>query len=113
MSKQCGPLLLIICAVVAVSGVYASTIQDSAIRHAPTFYGAAALQMPSTTDNWLGGSGYWSDQNWSAGVPGADSDVVIYSGGSDNVLLDTNASIASLTLGGTSGGSELDSTARP
>jgi len=37
-------------------------------------------------DNWNGGIGNWSNAaDWSAGSPGAGSDVVIYSGGYDDV----------------------------
>ena len=108
MNKQRGPLLLlIICAVLAVSGGYASSIPKPAIQHASAFYGAAAPNMPSTIDNWLGGTGNWSDDfNWDTGLPGGDSDVFIRTG-NDYVFLDTSASIASLTLGGSSGSSSL------
>lgn len=110
MSKQRGPLLLLIlCAVVAVSGGYASNIREPAIRHASGFYGEAALPIPSAIDNWLGGTGNWSDPgNWDLGLPAIDSDVVINTGGHDYVFLDTDASAGSLTLGGTSGSSGLE-----
>jgi PEP-CTERM motif len=56
-------------------------------------------------DNWLGGTGNWSDApNWTQGVPVSGSDVLIYSGGEDLVYLDMNALANSLTLGGTSNG---------
>lgn len=57
-------------------------------------------------DNWLGGTGNWSNGGfWSAGEPNAGSDVVIYSGGNDHVTLDVGATtINSLTLGGASNG---------
>ncbi len=62
---------------------------------------------PSSPDNWLGGMGNWSNPaDWSAGEPGGSSDVFINTG-NDNVTLDVNASINSLTLGGTSGSSVL------
>jgi hypothetical protein len=65
--------------------------------------------VPSSPDNWLGGSGSWSNgANWSAGEPGGTSDVTINTG-NDNVALDVNAGINSLTLGGTTGGSMLAS----
>lgn len=61
----------------------------------------------STSDNWLGGTGNWSNgADWSAGVPGSSSDVFINTG-NDYVTLDTSATINSLTLGGTSGSSTL------
>jgi hypothetical protein len=62
---------------------------------------------PSSPDNWLGGTGNWSNgADWSAGEPGSSSDVFINTG-NDNVTLDTNASINSLTLGGSTGSSML------
>jgi len=65
---------------------------------------------PSSPDNWLGGMGNWSNPaDWSAGEPGTGSDVVINTG-NDNVTLDVNGSINSLTLGGTSGSSTLANT---
>lgn len=63
------------------------------------------LGSPGTPDNWNGGTGNWiNGGNWSAGVPGASSDVTIYSGGNDLVTLDTSSTINSLTLGGASNG---------
>ncbi|HZP23679.1 MAG TPA: PEP-CTERM sorting domain-containing protein, partial [Terriglobales bacterium] len=62
---------------------------------------------PSSPDNWLGGTGNWSNvADWSAGEPGSGSDVFINTG-NDNVTLDVSASINSLTLGGTTGTSTL------
>ncbi len=62
---------------------------------------------PDSPDDWLGGTGYWDNgADWSVGVPGGSSDVVIATG-SDNVTLDQNASINSLTLGGSTGTSTL------
>ncbi|HVP55683.1 MAG TPA: PEP-CTERM sorting domain-containing protein [Candidatus Eisenbacteria bacterium] len=54
-------------------------------------------------DNWLGGTGYWSNGNyWSTGLPPLSTDfVTIYSGGADLVTLDLGSvSITNLTLGG-------------
>ena len=63
--------------------------------------GLPAQLMPSSPDNWNGGSGNWSDAgNWSGGEPGPTNDVTINSGNYDTVTLDTNATINSLTLGG-------------
>ena len=63
--------------------------------------------FPSSPDNWLGGTGNWSNgSDWSSGLPGTGSDVVIGTG-NDYVTLDTNASINSLTIGGVSGASTL------
>src|SRR5271165_3063767 len=57
---------------------------------------------PSSPDNWNGSTGNWSNAGqWSAGEPGASSDVTIYSGGNDLVTLDVGSTtINSLTLGG-------------
>ena len=50
-------------------------------------------------DSWNGGTGNWSNPgNWSAGLPGNNSDVVIDTT-RDNVTLDTGATIKTLTLG--------------
>src|SRR5208337_2528778 len=67
---------------------------------------------PGTPDNWNGGTGNWNSAGgWNNGVPGANSDVTIYSGGDDLVTLDTGAStINSLTLGGASNGSTSELT---
>src|SRR5208337_1880415 len=68
---------------------------------------SAVLTLTSAyaQDNWNGGTGNWSNgSDWSAGEPGAGSDVVIYGGGSDTVTLDTSPTINSLTLGGENNG---------
>ena len=63
--------------------------------------------------NWNGGTGNWSIAgDWSPnGVPnnggGNVYNVTIDSGGTDNVSLDINATIASLVLGGSTGSSTL------
>jgi hypothetical protein len=67
-------------------------------------------------DNWLGGTGNWSNPaNWSAGVVPNNSgstvyNVIINSGGTDVVELadDENITIASLVVGGTAGHSTLE-----
>ena len=65
------------------------------------------LSSPSSPDNWLGGSGNWSNSGqWSSGLPVQTSDVVINTG-NDNVTWDTSSNINSLTLGGASGSSIL------
>jgi hypothetical protein len=74
---------------------------------------AAAGIVSAQQDNWNGGTGLWSVAgNWSAGVPMAANDVLIYSGGADSVTLDINSVINSLTLGGINNGfsSQLDVT---
>jgi hypothetical protein len=70
------------------------------------------LRMPSSPDNWNGGTGNWSvPGNWSAGAPGVGSDVTIYSGGNDTVTLDVGSTtINSLTLGGSLNGSRSELT---
>jgi hypothetical protein len=74
---------------------------------------SAVLTLTSAyaQDDWNGGTGNWSNgSDWSAGVPGATSDVTIYSGGNDTVTLDTNPTINSLTLGGASNGTTSELT---
>ena len=108
MSQHRGPLLLILFAAILVSGGYAAPIYRSAIDRDFGFHRAYASHGLTSTDNWLGGAGNWSDSwCWESGLPSGDSDVVIYSGGDDLVYLDASASIASLTLGGWSGTSQL------
>jgi hypothetical protein len=68
------------------------------------------LSNPGTPDNWGGGIGSWSTGPWSAGEPGAGSDVTIYSGGNDTVTLDTSPTISSLALGGASNGTTSELT---
>src|SRR5215469_15755339 len=61
-----------------------------------------SFTVPTSPDNWLGGSGNWSNGAlWSAGEPGGTSDVFINTG-NDSVMLDVSKSIKSLTLGGSS-----------
>lgn len=80
---------------------------DSQSRHSPN--GARPLSptrsigLPSSPDDWLGGTGNWSNgSDWSSGLPGSASDVTINTS-SDYVTLDTSGSINSLTLGGAVG----------
>ncbi len=76
------------------------------LRKGSTAY-PSGIPLPSSPDNWLGGSGNWSiGSAWSAGVPGSGSDVTINTG-NDAVTLGTSTSINSLTLGGASGSSTL------
>jgi hypothetical protein len=81
--------------------------------HGPGYWMAGpsnyhASLNPSSPDNWLGGTGNWSNgADWSAGEPGSSSDVTINTG-NDVVMLDTSANINSLTLGGSSGSSEIE-----
>jgi hypothetical protein len=73
--------------------------------------GSSLVLSPGIPDNWNGGTGGWSvPGNWSAGAPGAGSDVTIYSGGNDTVTLDTSPTISSLALGGASNGTTSELT---
>ena len=111
MSRQRGPLLLILLLLITVIGSYASPLlYKSAMHHNDLpFYRSYAIHGLVYEDDWLGGTGSWSDPScWDYGIPSSGSYVVIDSGGSDLVLLDINATINSLTLGGTTGSSELD-----
>jgi hypothetical protein len=71
-----------------------------------------ALAFGQTNSTWNGGTGNWSNAtDWSPNqVPnnggGNTYDVTIDSGGSDNVTLDENATISSLTLGGVGSGND-------
>ena len=113
MNQQRGPLLLILWAAILVSGGYASPIHQSDIHDDFAFHGTvAAYGSTGSTypDNWLGGTGNWSDSwNWDSGQPSGSSDVYISSGGDDLVYLNMDATIASLTLGGAMGSSQLSS----
>src|SRR5271165_6272611 len=71
----------------------------------------AAAGFALAQDDWLGGTGNWSNGAlWSGGVPVPADNVLIYSGGNDNVTLDVNATIDSLTLGGASNGTTSELT---
>lgn len=62
---------------------------------------------PAAEDNWVGGTGNWSDgKYWSLGrAPESGDDVVIYSGVADYVTLGAGTvTVKSLTLGGVSNG---------
>ena len=100
-------LLLVVLTVIVFSFVQANA---SAVRKQTAGKGAPSqmgIATPSSPDNWLGGTGNWSNgSDWSAGLPGGSSDVTIGTG-NDNVTLDTSASINSLTLGGSGGSSTL------
>ena len=92
MLTQHLPLVLTISILCAIGSAHASNIGPHRLK-----------STPSSPDNWLGGTGNWSDgADWSAGLPGSNSDVIINTG-NDDVILDTSANIQSLALGGTSG----------
>ena len=63
---------------------------------------------PPAQDCWCGGNGNFFSGNWSAGIPGALSNVTIYSGMTDNVSLSTSVPVLtgvySLQVGGPSNG---------
>ena len=99
MNQHRGPLLLILLAVMAVSGGYAAPIHKSTYYDDFAFHSAYAINSSTSTDNWIGGMGNWSDWNyWDMGLPTGDSDVVIGYFAPGVVYLDTSPSIASLTL---------------
>ncbi len=78
-------------------------------------YHHASLNKPASDDNWLGGTGNWSNAAlWNAGVPNSGSDVFVGSGGADYVNIDvSNASINSLTIGGAAGESGVNGVGTP
>ena len=102
--------LLFFVAVSTINNAQASNIRRRPKRLNPSvaqYIGSPSMDgtfgLASLPDNWLGGTGNWSNgADWSAGLPGSNSDVLINTG-NDNVTLDTNANINSLTLGGDSG----------
>ena len=100
-------LSIAVIAIVATTAAYGSTTHKSR-KHfdfsvSPS---SSPFHFPSMPDDWLGGTGNWSNGgDWSAGVPTLANDVVIYSGGDDNVTLDVGSTtIDSLTLGGVNNG---------
>ncbi len=108
--------------VIATGAAWGSNIEQSPRRFAsfsneyvlPTAVDfSPPLNFPSSPDNWLGGTGNWRNgADWSAGLPGSGNDVFINTG-SDNVTLDTSFSINSLTLGGSTGNSQLTADGNP
>jgi PEP-CTERM motif len=71
--------------------------------------GQGYFNYPSSDDNWLGGTGNWTNAAlWSAGVPGSSSDVFIGSGGDDrSIYTPSNGTINSLTVGAATGTAEF------
>ena len=111
---QCLVVLLLALNFLALSA-WSSGASTQTRRHSSSGFAAwmsttsfyQPVYAPSSPDNWLGGTGNWSNvADWSAGEPGSGSDVFINTG-NDNVTLDVNAYVNSLTLGGTSGSSTL------
>jgi hypothetical protein len=95
-----------------VSGVFA-TVNGLNIGHneqLSVMYGVNFVEITTlavtTTDNWLGGTGNWSNgAKWSIGGPAPVDDVFIYSGGNDLVTLNVGSStVNSLTVGGATNG---------
>jgi hypothetical protein len=112
------PFVLTIFILCAIGSTQASSIgshrSKSSSDMSPwnTWIAGGMFNTPSSPDNWLGGTGNWSNgADWSAGLPGSNSDVTINTG-SDNVTLDTSSSINSLVLGG-AGGSQLTDNGSP
>jgi hypothetical protein len=65
---------------------------------------ARTQSAPSCNDNWLGGSGVWTDgSNWSAGQPTVNSNVCITAPGTYTVTIDSLFYVNWYTIGGTSG----------
>ena len=95
---------LVVSVVFAIGSAQASTISQR-LKY--------STSSGSSSDNWLGGIGNWSNgADWSAGLPGSSSDVIINTG-NDNVTLDADSSINSLVLGGTTGSSMLTGDGNP
>jgi len=98
-------LALIICSLL-LSTSYASPIHRASVAEISPPYAGSFIRPANSVDNWLGGTGNWSDPTfWITGLPTSSSDVVIDSGGTDLVYLDMSPTIASLTLGGNDSGS--------
>jgi hypothetical protein len=62
--------------------------------------GASLTLSPGPSDKRNGGAVNWSSAgDWNNGVPGANSDLTIYSDGHDTGTLDVNTTLNSPTLG--------------
>ena len=69
---------------------------------------ARTQSAPSCNDNWLGGSGVWTDgSSWSAGQPTENSNVCITAPGTYTVTIDSLFYVNSYTIGGASGSQTL------
>src|SRR5207244_3352045 len=91
-----------------------SSIRQSIVHGFFVFLLMALLATSASADTitWTNGSGgLWSNaSNWNSGagpVPGSTDDVVITLDGTYTVTLDVSATVASLTLGGSSGTQKL------
>jgi fibronectin-binding autotransporter adhesin len=94
------PICLLVFCVLSVAG---ATNLPSRRHNTQSAGHTSPTAMPFSADNWLGGTGNWSNNSaWSAGLPGSGSDVTINTS-SDYVTLDTSSNINSLTLGGSVG----------
>jgi hypothetical protein len=90
-----------------VCAVLVASVNAADARKQPHSRVAFDFQFsPGVPDDWNGGPGFWSSAgNWNNGIPGSNSDVTIYSGGGDDiVLLDVSSTINSLSIGGASNG---------
>ena len=95
-----------------VTGTFATTngldIGNGEILN--VIYGSDYIELStaytSTTDLWNGGTGVWNNgSQWSIGVPQPNFDVIIYSGGNDQVTMNVGSStVSSLTVGGATNG---------
>lgn len=100
-------LLFVVLVILGFSFIQANASAARKLTGAKRAPSQGGVSTPSSPDNWLGGTGNWSNgSDWSAGRPNNGSDVTIDTG-NDYVTLDTSASINSLTLGGSSGSSTL------
>ncbi|MGA9567705.1 MAG: S-layer family protein, partial [Candidatus Korobacteraceae bacterium] len=96
----------------SVTGIFATVngLNIGNNEQLSVMYGANYVEITTlsvtTTDNWLGGTGNWSNgAKWSIGVPASIDDVNIYSGGNDLVTLNLGSTtINSLALGGPTNG---------
>jgi hypothetical protein len=104
MQSKYLPICLLVLALIPVASATGPRSHDRGSRAAERNSSqGATLLRPASPDDWLGGTGNWSNgSDWSSGLPGSGSDVTINTS-SDYVTLDTSSSINSLTLGGAVG----------
>jgi len=93
--------LILVSSIVQLS--YAEPLHSSAARRSYNQQLGRRAYAPLDQDNWLGGSGYWSNgSSWSLNAPPGQADDATIGGVSDYVHFDVGtASINSLTLSGT------------
>jgi fibronectin-binding autotransporter adhesin len=96
-----------------VNGLNIGGGEELEVVYNPNNVEIETIMLAPTTDSWLGGTDVWSNAvKWSLGtVPGANNDVVIYSGGFDTVTMNFGSStINSLQLGGIANGTTSELT---